>query len=203
MRILIAGIAGGLIMFMWSAFSHMVLQVGDAGLKSLPNEAAVISNLKANVPEPGMYFVPGMDMTKTYTAEEQAAWTERYTAGPNALLIYHPTGVSPMSASQLGGEFLSNVLAAVLVAFLFTWMVPSFAKRVAFAGLIGLISWLSISFSYWNWYRFPGEFISSELVDQVAGWLLAGLVMAFIVSRAGKTIETPASSGPVVDGPVV
>ena len=194
MRILIAGIAGGLIMFFWTAFSHMVLQIGDEGLKHLPNETAVISNLKANVPEPGMYFIPGMDMTKTFTAEEESAWTDKYKAGPNALLIYQPTGTSPMSPGQLGTELLSNILAAVVVALFFTWMVGSFVKRVLLATLVGVVAWLSISISYWNWYRFPGEFITSELIDQVIGWFLAGVVMAFIVRRAVLSPEPVAAA---------
>jgi len=31
-RILIAGLVGGIVVFIWSAFSHMVLPLGEAGL---------------------------------------------------------------------------------------------------------------------------------------------------------------------------
>ena len=181
MRILVAGLAGGIVLFIWGAVSHMVLGVGEMGFKTIPNEVSVVSNLKANLSEPGMYIVPGMDMTRTPTAEEQAAWTAKYQEGPNALVIYQPTGVAPFSPQQLGIELLSNILAAIVVALMLSWLVPSFSKRVALATLFGLGAWLSIDVSYWDWYRFPSEFITGELIEQVVGWFIAGLVMAFIV----------------------
>jgi hypothetical protein len=190
MRILIAGLVGGIVMFVWGAVSHTVLGVGESAFKPVPNEVSVVSNLKANIPEAGMYVLPGIDMTRPQSAEEEAEWAAKYKEGPNAIIIYHPTGVTPLSPQQLGIELLSNILAAVILALLFTWMVPSFAKRVAFAALFGLAAWMSIDVSYWNWYRFPGEFVSGELIEQVVGWLLVGLVMAFIVRS--KPVDSPA-----------
>ena len=190
MRILIAGIGGGIVLFIWGAVSHMALGVGESAFKPLPNEMAVVSNLKANISEPGMYILPGMDMTHPQTSEEQAAWTAKYKEGPNALIIYNPTGVTPFSPGQLGIELISDILAALIVALMFTWLVPSFSKRVVFAALFGLAAWLSIVVSYWDWYRFPTEFITGELIEQVVGWFIAGLVMAFIVRP--KVVSAPA-----------
>ena len=85
-----------------------------------------------------------------------------------------------MSPKQFAVELGTNILAAIFVALFFTWMTPSFSKRVVLATLIGLVAWLSIDVSYWNWFRFPGSFITGELIDQVVGWFVAGLVMAFI-----------------------
>src|SRR4051794_9427438 len=113
MRILMAALAGGLVMFVWSAVAHMFLGVGEAGIKPIPNEAPVVAALKANISEPGLYFVPGMDMTRRPTDEEAAAWTAKYQAGPNAIIVYTPAGDTPMSSRQLGIEFASNVLAAL------------------------------------------------------------------------------------------
>jgi hypothetical protein len=193
MRILVAGIVGGIVMFMWGAVSHMVFGIGEMGFKTIPNEISVVSNLKSNITEPGMYFVPGLDLTRPQSAEEEAAWTEKYKEGPNAIIIYNPTGITPLSAGQLLIELVSCIAAAIVVAFCFTWLVPSFVKRVALAGLIGFTAWLSIDVSYWDWYRFPSEFIAGELIEQVVGWLLVGFVMALIVwSRPVPTAPTPA-----------
>jgi hypothetical protein len=76
-RWLIGGVIGGIIMFIWSAFSHMVLPLGEMGLKTLPNENVVIPAMKDGIREPGLYMFPGLDMSKKPTAEEQAAWAER------------------------------------------------------------------------------------------------------------------------------
>ena len=111
MRIILAGIAGGIAMFLWSFVSHTVLPLGEVGVKMLPNEPAVMSAMKANISEPGFYFYPGMDMAHDVSAEEQAAWAERYKAGPRGILIYHPTGAEPMGPGMLLTVLLSGALA--------------------------------------------------------------------------------------------
>jgi hypothetical protein len=180
-RILIAGIVGGIVMFAWGAVAHMFLGVGEAGVKNLPNEEAVISCMRSNIPDPGLYFAPGMDMTRKPTDEEFAAWSNKYQAGPNVFLVYRPTGMAPMSPRQFGYEFLSNVLAALVGAIMLTWTAPSFGKRVGLATFIGLAAWLSINVSYWDWYRFPANFVASELIEQLVGWGLSGAAMALIL----------------------
>src|ERR1043165_3527610 len=109
MRIVLAAVAGGIVMFVWSAAAHLFLGVGEAGMKTIPNEAPVVAALKANISEPGLYFVPGVDMSRRPTDEEMAAWTAKYQAGPDAMIIYTPAGETPMSGRQLGIEFISNV----------------------------------------------------------------------------------------------
>ena len=180
MRIIIAGIVGGIVMFFWGAFSHTVLPLGEVGIKMLPNEAAVMSTLKSNITEPAIYFDPGMDM-HTATEAEQAAWAEKYKAGPRGLLIHHPTGAEPMGPAMLGTELLSNILACLCAAFVISGLIAGFSGRVIAAGLFGLASWLSIDVSLWNWYGFPTNYMLAQGVDQVVGWLLAGLAIAFIV----------------------
>ena len=38
MRIILAGIAGGIAMFIWTNCSHTILPLGEAGVRMLPNE---------------------------------------------------------------------------------------------------------------------------------------------------------------------
>lgn len=188
MRLIIAALVGGIVMFMWGFVSHMYLGV-ESDIKSIPNEDAVLAQMKAGgMNEPGIYFAPGMDMTRTPTDEQWAAFTKKAEAGPTAFIVYHPTGETPFSAKQLIIEFGSNVFAALIVALILGWTSPSIAKRIAIATLIGLAGWASIDISYWDWYRFPGSFISREMIEQVFGWLLTGAAMAFILRT--KTTES-------------
>jgi len=186
MRIIIAGILGGIVMFLWGFLSHTVFQIGDAGVKMLPNEAAVVAVLKTNINEPGYYFFPGIDMAHEASEAEQAAFAEKYKAGPTGILIYQPTGQDVMSPKQLGVELASNIVACWLVAFILAMGIPSFFKKVIAATLIGVVGWVSIMISYWNWYRYPDKFVLAEGCDQVIGWFLAGIAIAFIV-RAKPT----------------
>ena len=186
-RIAIAGIVGGIVMFAWGAVGHMFLGVGEYGVKNLPNEEAVIACMKSNIPEAGLYFAPGMDMTRKPTDEEFAAWSAKYQTGPNVFLVYRPTGMSPMSPRQFGIELLSNILAALVGAFMLSFVQPSFFKRLIVATCIGVAAWLSINVSYYDWYRFPANFVASELLEQAVGWALSGAAMAMIVR--GKSLS--------------
>lgn len=183
MRLIIGAIVGGIVMFCWGAFSHMVLPVAEMGLKVLPaaGETAMVSAMKTNIPEGGMYFIPGLENMKHATEAEQEVWAKKYEEGPTAMIIYHPVGRPVFSARQMLIELASNIFAALIVGIIFMWGAASFSKRVIIAVLIGLTGWASIAISYWNWYRFPKEFILAEGFDQVVGWFLSGLVLAFIV----------------------
>lgn len=188
MRVLFGGILGGIVMFCWGAISHLVLPLGQMGISNLPNEEAVLSAMRQSIPEPGLYFFPGMDMTRKQTPEEERAWQQRYDTGPVGLLAYQPHGGSVMSPSQLGVELGSDIVAALVAAILLTMTAVGYAGRVAFSGALGLIAWLSISISYWNWYKFPSAFTLAEGFDQVMGWLIAGIVLAALVKGKSRAV---------------
>src|SRR6185295_9013897 len=53
-RIILAAIVGSIIVFVWSAVAHMVLPIGEMGVKSLPSEEKVVPALKDAIKEPGL-----------------------------------------------------------------------------------------------------------------------------------------------------
>ena len=186
MRLLLAGIVGGIVVFIWGAITHVVLPLGEMGIQNLPNEEGIVDELKEGISEPGLYFFPGMDMNRKLSPEEQQAWEAKYTAGPTGILVYHPTGTKPLSAKLLLTELVADIAAALLAAFILSHTIGSFSMRVLLVGLIGIMAWFSISVSYWNWYGFPTAFTMAEGIDQFVGWLLAGAPMAAIVKPASK-----------------
>lgn len=183
MRLIIAAILGGIVMFMWGAFSHMALNMYGSSIKQVPNEAEVVAALKANIKEPGFYFLPGMDMSRTPTAEEMATFEAKHREGPTATIVYQPVGRDVMTPRQLGTELGSNIAAAFVVGLILSFAAVGFGRGVIISTLIGVTGWLSINASYWNWYQFPTNFVTAELIDQVAGWFLTGLVLAFILRK--------------------
>jgi hypothetical protein len=189
-RILLAGIVGGIVMFVWSAISHMVLQIGEAGISTLPQEETLMNAMRETVREPGFYFFPGMDMSRQATPEETAAWEAKVRSGPAGILVVDPDGREPMPPSMLIIELLSNIAAATLAAFVLVKTAAAYGSRIVDALIFGLVAWFSISVSYWNWYKFPGALILSEGIDQVVGWALAGIAMALIL-KGYRTPEPP------------
>lgn len=182
-KVLLAGILGGLIAFVWSSIAHM-LPTGHMGLSTLnEKEDAVLAALKSNVAQPGLYFFPGVEMSGA-TAEQRSAWEAKLKAGPYGLLLYHPNGGEAISPKQLLIEFLSTVLCGLIAAFVLASTVGTFGSRAITVALLGLFAWLAISISQWNWYGFPFAFIALDALDQIIGWLLAGLLMAKMIRPA-------------------
>ena len=185
-RRLLAAIAGGIVVFLWSALSHMALPLGTAGISAIPNEERMAQAIRGVITEPGLYFFPAFEPSRKMTAEEERAFTERYRRGPTGILVVRPGGVDPLDPSQFVIELLGDILAAGVAAFILAALPGPFLARAASVGLMGVFEWADISVSYWNWYKFPTAYTGAALVDQVVGWLLAGLVMALVLrGRSG------------------
>jgi hypothetical protein len=180
-RLLLAAVLGGVTMFMWGAFSHMVLNFEGSMIRQVPNESAVTAVLKENIKEDGVYALPGVDMTRQPSPEEMSAWSAAYERGPTAMLFYHTRGTDVFTPHQFGVQFLADFGAALFGSIILLLAGVSWARGILISTLIGLGGWCALEIPYWDWYRFPWEFIRADLIDQVAGWLLAGVVMAFFL----------------------
>jgi hypothetical protein len=177
-RLLLAGILAGLAVFIVSAIDHMVLPIGHMGVRSLPNEEGITAAMRAGITQKGLYFFPGMDMTKKMTPEQEKAWIEKYKAGPTGVLVYNPGGEDPLMPRQLVVELLLDIVAACIAAWAVSLTSASFGRRALLVASFGVFAWLSVSLSNWNWYSFPMAYIAAEGIDQVVGWLAGGLVIA-------------------------
>jgi hypothetical protein len=49
MKILLAGIIGGIVMFVWTSIAHMALPLGEAGINEIPNESAVLNAMQSSM----------------------------------------------------------------------------------------------------------------------------------------------------------
>ena len=84
-------------------------------------------------------------------------------------------------------ELLSDIACALVAGVLLCKAkggLTTYAKRVAFVALLGLLPWLAMSVSYWTWYHFPTSYFLGEGLDQVIGFALTGLVLAATVKEA-------------------
>src|SRR5205085_9298909 len=123
-RIILAGILGGIAMFIWSSIAHMALPLGKTGIKELPNQQAIFAALQAGLGDTGgLYLFPGLGVgdnpTKEQASEAMKHINERMAANPSGVLVYHPTGTQPFSFGKfLGIEFGTECLEALLAVFL-------------------------------------------------------------------------------------
>lgn len=184
-RVIIAGILGGAVIFFCGFVEHAIVFLQTRGFQGLPDEVAFVEQLKTQKLEHGVYVFPEMPKGDTPEAREasEKEMAEKYKTGPNGLLFIGRTNEEPMTPRELGIEFGSNVAAAVLCSFILALMSPrnGFATRLCVCFLIGLIAWLSIEVSYGVWYRFHSIWVIDSLIGSLAEWLIAGVLMSAIV----------------------
>jgi hypothetical protein len=188
MRMLIAAIFGGLVMFVWGVVAHMALGLGNPGIYQPAHEDAVLSSLHEGLGlQPGVYILPSFDPNKWNDNAARAAYSQKSATSPYAWVVYLPQGEDMTNMSgRIPRQWASDTLSALILAALMGLAAFSFAKRVAIALAAPLFAWLSVLVPYWNWYRFPGALTWAALAEQLIGWLLAGAVMAWWLGRAER-----------------
>lgn len=189
-RAFLAGIAGGLVMFIWGAITHMATPLGHMGLSSMPLDDQTMPQLRTKLTEPGFYFFPGRDMNDTSKATEDA-WVEKMHAGPHGILIFDPRGGEPMSPMQLVTECGANMAAAFVLALALGCTRCGWKVGAGLGLLAGVYGWLSIDASYWNWYNFPCAMVMASLIEQAVGGLVSGIVVGMIARPCAKTAAPP------------
>lgn len=195
-RIFIAGILGGIVMFIWTAIAHMALPLGEAGVHELPNEGTILDCLKTNMGgQEGFFIFPGSGLGPEATSEERhkvmkEQMAEKTSKHPSGLLIYHP--LRPLKMGRyLGIEFATEVLEAILLVFLLSsTRLLTGGSRILFATIAGVLVAISTNVSYWNWYGFPKRYTAAYMFIQIVGFFLVGVVSAFMLRNRDPVRES-------------
>jgi len=179
----VAGIAGGIVMFIWTSIAHVATPLGQMGISQIPNEAPVLSAMHDSMGDkPGLYFFPWVDMnSKTAMADEAA----KMKTNPSGLLIYHPPGRGiEMMAPTMGMEFVKEVICAMIAAFLLSMtMIGGYTARVGFVTMIGVAAALTTNASYWIWYGFPTSYTVAYAFIDFVSYVVAGLAIAAVLRK--------------------
>jgi len=177
--------------FLWSFVAHDMLPLGKAGIKEIPNEEAVLGSMKANMPQEGLYLLPGLGVPENATRAQQSVAMEarmhKVETGPSGFLAYHPAWKFSFGAA-LATELGTNMLQVLLAVFLLgQTSLTSFVARWRFITLAGILAAISTNISYWNWYGFPGSYTVAYICTVALGFAVAGLVAAAIVKPETAT----------------
>ena len=190
-RIFLAGVLGGIVMFIWTSIAHMVLPLGYAGVSELPNESAVLSAMQTNIAaQTGLYIFPGFGLgtnpSRAARNEAMKHMDEKLAQNPSGLLMYHPAGSRTIKMGQLLGiEFATELLEAILAVFLLgLTRLVTFGARVGFVLVAGIIAALATNVSYWNWHGFPGSYTAAYMSIQAIGFLCVGIVAALVLPKS-------------------
>lgn len=186
-RLLLAGILGGLTLFVWTFVAHEFLGLGEMGVGEIANEAVVLSAMRGAIPEAGFYIFPGVGLGPNATKEQRKAampeYMKKYEQSPHGVLVYHPASGPFNLGAALGRQFALNVLQALLAA----WLVScgasgrGYSARVGIVVFAGVLAAISTNIEYWNWYAFPGKYTAGYMTTQIVAFVLAGFVIAALV----------------------
>jgi hypothetical protein len=178
-RTVLAGLAGGLAMYVMMSIAHMS-PVAQIGFSMMANDAPVLSALQtATANKPGLYIYPTVDMAaKDAMAKAEAV---RKT-NPSGIMIYQAPGSPGMTPKLLITEFVVEIVQAAIAAILLSMTaIATYAVRVGFVALVGLVSAITTNVSYWNWYAFPANYTLANMGIEIAGFIAAGLAIAALV----------------------
>jgi len=190
MRIFLAALLGAIAMFIWTSIAHMALPLGEAGIREIPNEAAVLDAMQSSIgKQSSLYIFPGFGLGPSPTHEQRSEamkhMGENLARHPSGILMYHPAGSRPlMMVRWLSVEFVTELAEAFLVVLLLAQTrLRSFGARVGFVVVAGVLAAIATNISYWNWYGFPAVYTASYIFIQVVGFFCIGLVAALVLKK--------------------
>jgi len=170
-RVLLAGVFGGIAMFVWSSIAHMVLPLGEAGIRQIDKEEALLVTMQSTLNQPGFYMFPKMP-----PGNDQAAYQAKIANGPSGMMVYFPRREFAFG-KLLGVEFTTELVEALIAAWLLSMtMVATFMGRLGVYALAGLIAAVATNISYWNWYGFPSAYTLAYMFTIWMGYICAGLI---------------------------
>ena len=155
----------------------MVLGLGgESTVKQVPNDA--LAAIAAHVKEPGLYMFP--------FSRDPNEMTKLLEKNPYGLLVYAPAGSPYSMGSSLATQAISDIVACLIAAWLFSMALPSLSgwgPRIGFLVGLGVFSFMVSEVPYWNWYRFPTDFTCYALVFKLTASALAGIVLSLLMGR--------------------
>ena len=179
------GIVGAVVVFLMSNVFHLVTNLGETGVKPLPNEAPVLSTMRTSISESGLYVFPATDPASMKTEAGKAAYMQKYKLGPTGIMAYRTGGAELSFGKLLVNQFLFTLVAGLLISWTLAMTAPAttYGSRVLIVFLASVFGGFVYTLPYWNWYGFPGSYIGAELGTWAASWLIGGLAMAALIKQ--------------------
>lgn len=185
-RVLVSGLLGGLTLIAWMVLSNGLLGLNSrVALKPVPDESRVYAVLSETLEEPGGYVCnPPRTLASDGSPPGEPVYGIRFSG------IGHDTA---------GDVLLIQLLVVVLASFLGAWLLSLTAERILnwysrrvlfFAGLGLFVAFLGCLVRFDLGGLPLGSTVLLALQD-LAGWTLAGLVVAGLITRRRGTPPRP------------
>lgn len=192
-------IIGGVIAWVWSIISWMVIPWHQPLFHKFDSETYVGSILKENAPKKGVYLIPYMNVEGKNTKQDQKMYAEKIKNGPVVFAVVSPKGETPMGMLHFICALLTQAVGGALIGMiLHLSCCKNYFGRVMislFAGIFaGIVSFVPAV----TWWHFPWDYVLVSILDLAIAWLIVGLVLATIIKpkkccRKENEIPPPAT----------
>jgi len=177
-KILIGGLVGGLILFVWQSLSWTVLGIHKSQTEYTPAQNELLQCFRDNNLAEGQYFVPNVN--PDIPTDQHQKIMEGYIGKPWAQITYHKKMESSMGMNLFRG-FIINFLSVALLCFLLLGdNALSFKKVMTACLIVGAISYMTEPYLYSIWFQTN---TISDLLDAAVQWSLAGLFLAWYLPK--------------------
>ena len=173
MRFLLGVVVASVACFVWAFVFWGISPYPSTVIQDMPNRDIVAGLLKANIPEDGVYMIPG------FGDPNDPEWAKRNETGPHVTLLYH--GGKASSTQMLMG-YLHMLGSVFLLA-----VVLATAGRRTFWGRFMLTFWIGLFVAIWSelsdvvWYYYPIRYACLNQTFHLSSILIVGLILAFFV----------------------
>ena len=174
-KVITSGLLAGFAGVLWTVLTLGLVPVrDDMGWKEVPNEASVLEVLDANLPETGLYLVPGH-------SPPDSLFRARHDDGP--LFRVH----SLRNGTEGPIRALISILALLLAPLIPAWFLfrlcqlgsPGFWARAGVVGLFGLFLALTGHIQLWGMELYPVLYALFLSANGIATWVVIGMVLAW------------------------
>jgi len=183
-KILLAGLAGGVLMFIWSAIAWVAIPLHTSTISGMANEDSVMAAMKTGMNKKSVYMFPARPTAGGDAAMD--AWKAKFNRGPIGIVFYTPGGSS--ATTEMAGQMAIGLVDDIIVAMFAAWLLSrctaaraGYFARVMFCGMIGIIICLFVHVANWNWLMYPGDYTTGWVLDTLVAWVAGGMGIAFFV----------------------
>ena len=176
-------LVSAVLIFIASSLIHMVLKWHNSEFRTLSNEEAVRSVIRAGSPAPGQYAIPYCSDHKLMRTPE---FQKKFEEGPIAWVTVRPNGF-PSMGGALTGWFVYTLAISAIAAYIACVALPStasFNQVMRVAGLSALLAYGAGPVSQGIWMGKPWSAVMKEVLDAVIYAAITGATIAWLWPRA-------------------
>jgi hypothetical protein len=180
-KIVLGGLAGSLIIFVWGFLTWVVLQWRAPEFSQMQQEEMVMDAIEKGAPADGVYYVPwSMPAPGEDAAKAEAAAMKKMQERLFAFVV-----VKHRAGADMGPLMLTHFVVQFVACALVMWLLlrsafVTFAARWYFVSIFGLAAALACYGPELVWWHFPLAWTIGGIGEITVGFALAGLAMARI-----------------------